>query len=120
MVVNKVIQWWTGSSRRLNVEQLLIEREAQIGARLFGPVPAGRWREFFCLDENTWVWHEQWYDRLGRLRHLMTRYDVYGNKIYKRTGSNGNYQQLSPREAANLKMAIEAYRTAVAPIYQSP
>lgn len=43
-------------------ERQLIRRESKIGAQLFGPVPAGRSREFFCLDERTWVWSESWYD----------------------------------------------------------
>lgn len=36
-----------------------IQEEAKVGAKVFGPVPAGVRREFFCLDERTWVWHEE-------------------------------------------------------------
>jgi hypothetical protein len=34
-------------------ERELIQLESEIGAKLFGPVPQGFRREFFCLDENT-------------------------------------------------------------------
>ena len=39
-------------------ERELITLESEIGAELFGPVEKGRHREFFCLDEKTWIWHE--------------------------------------------------------------
>ena len=46
----------------------LIRMESKIGATVFGPVPANHRREFFCLDEHTWVWYEEYFeDRSGRL-----------------------------------------------------
>jgi hypothetical protein len=50
----------------------LIRREAKIGGTIFGPVPAGHRREFFCLDEHSWVWHEEWIDKAGiKLCHFI-------------------------------------------------
>jgi hypothetical protein len=43
-------------------ERELLQLESEIGAKLFGEVPAGHRREFFCLDEKTWIWHEEWID----------------------------------------------------------
>ena len=40
-------------------ERQLIELESEIGRELFGPIPAGHQRDFFCLDAHTWVWHEE-------------------------------------------------------------
>ena len=41
-------------------ERDLIRLESEIGAQLFGPLPKGRRREFFCLDASTWIWHEEY------------------------------------------------------------
>ena len=47
-------------------ERELITLESEIGSQLFGPIPEGHRREFFCLDEKTWIWHEEWLDEIGR------------------------------------------------------
>ncbi len=39
--------------QRAMKERQLIRRESKIGSQLFGQVPSGRSREFFCLDERT-------------------------------------------------------------------
>ena len=41
-------------------ERELIQLESEIGAQLFGEIPKGHRREFFCLDEKTWIWYEEW------------------------------------------------------------
>lgn len=40
------------SSTKVVSERELIQRESTIGRELFGPVPEGHRREFFCLDEK--------------------------------------------------------------------
>jgi len=76
---------------------------------VFGPIPKGHRREFFCLDERTWVWHEEWTDPVTKKYHVVTtRYDVQPNNILKSQGSN-SYQQLTPQEARNLYQAIKLY-----------
>jgi hypothetical protein len=97
--------------RRAELYRNLIRHEAKIGGELFGPVPAGGRREFFCLDEHTWVWHEEWVDRNGQHQSKTTRYDVRPNGILK--SQNGQYQQLSADEARNLRGAVVAYRDKV-------
>ncbi|HSW79407.1 MAG TPA: hypothetical protein VLG47_01385 [Candidatus Saccharimonadales bacterium] len=93
--------------------QALIHHEAKIGGKLFGPIPKGTRREFFCLDRHTWVWHEEWTDKAGH--HVMTtRYDVRPNGIFKSQGSS-SYQALSPKELDNLYNAIEMYYQQVIP-----
>ncbi len=85
----------------------LIRREAQIGGTVFGPVPTGTRREFFCLDEHTWVWHEEWTDAHGQLHVRTTRYDVRPDGVLK--SQNGMYQSLSDDEAQRLRKAVQLY-----------
>lgn len=87
--------------------------EAKIGGELFGPIPAGTRREFFCLDENTWVWHEEWTDQTG-FHALTTRYDIRANGILKSQAAN-DYHELSYEEATNLYNAITLYTQRVLP-----
>ena len=89
--------------------QELIRREAKIGGQLFGPVSQGRWREFFCLDEYTWIWHEEWIDQRSGKRYAMTtRYDVRPNGIFKSQG-NSSHQPLSYDELVNFNQAVKLY-----------
>jgi hypothetical protein len=103
----------TAEERRAAIYRSLIHYEAKIGGELFGPVPKGGRREFFCLDERTWVWHEEWDDGAGH--HVVTtRYDVRPNGVFKSQGSS-SYQALSPDEARNLYNAVVLYYQRVMP-----
>lgn len=99
-------------ARRAEVERALIRKEAQIGGRLFGPVPAGHRREFFCLDEHTWVWHEQWLDN-GVTKSATTYYTVRPNTVLKSQDGLTHYKELSLTEAKNFNKAVELYREQV-------
>lgn len=94
--------------REAELYRALIHREAKIGGELFGPVPAGGRREFFCLDRRTWVWHEEWVDASGKRQIRTTRYDVRPNGILKAQDGQ-NYQQVSLDEAERLCQAVEVY-----------
>lgn len=86
----------------------LIRRETEIGATLFGPVPKGGRREFFCLDETTWIWHEEWTDNNGQKQIRNTRYDFRPTGILKAQNGQG-YQMVSLEEARHLEAAIKTY-----------
>lgn len=86
----------------------LIRREAIIGGQLFGPVPKGGRREFFCLDEHTWVWHEEWTDVQGNYRVVTTRYDLRSHGAFKAQDGQP-YQPLTAAEARHLHHAIKLY-----------
>jgi hypothetical protein len=86
----------------------LIRHEARIGGQIFGSPPPGGRREFFCLDEHTWVWHEEWVDDKGHHLSKTTRYDVRPSGVLK--AQNGHYQSLSAAEAKNLRDAAHIYR----------
>lgn len=85
----------------------LIRHEAKIGGQVFGDIPKNHRREFFCLDEHTWVWHEEWKDNQGQQQIRTTRYDVRPDGILK--AQNGQYQKLSNNEALKLRKAAELY-----------
>lgn len=90
----------------------LIRREAEVGGQLFGPVPAGRQRQFFCLDKHSWIWHEQWTDQNGVQQHLTTRYEVRRSGILKAQGEQP-YHYVAADEARNLISAIRLYNQQV-------
>ncbi len=94
------------------LERTLIRMEAKIGGQLFGELPKGHHREFFCLDRNTWIWHEEWQDSKGHRQTLTTRYFVRPSGVLK-SQNNNTYKPLSPTEASNLYRSVEVYRSRV-------
>lgn len=89
-------------------ERQLIELESEIGRELFGPIPDGHHRDFFCLDKHTWVWHEQWKDLDNKPQSSTTRYEVQPNGILKiQTGRV--YKYIEGEELENLAIAARMY-----------
>lgn len=99
------------------IRRKLLRREAVIGGTLFGPVPKGHDRQFFCLDKHTWVWHEAWTDGNGNYHSINTRYDVRPDGVFKSQNGSG-YQKLSKQEARNLYFASGAYLKRMTSEYQ--
>ncbi len=95
------------ADREAELYRALIRREAKIGGEIFGEVPAGTRREFFCLDEHTWIWHEEWVDA-GKRQIRTTRYDVRPNGILKAQDGQ-SYQKISKAEAERLREAVSRY-----------
>lgn len=98
--------------RRARRHRELIRREAKIGAELFGPIPEGVRREFFCLDEHTWVWHEEWTDQAGSRRAITTRYDVRPSGVLKAQDGQP-YRYVSLEEGRRLLKAVRMYNQRV-------
>lgn len=103
-----IIRQITGRSNSTPTRRQLINREAEIGGKLFGPVPEGHQRHFFCLDAHTWVWHEGWRDPSGRNVLITTRYEINGDQILK-VQDGQPYQQISLPEARRLLTAVREY-----------
>ena len=99
------------------LEDSLIRQEAIEGGKLFGPIAKGHDRQFFCLDEHRWVWHESWSDKNG-VHNLTTRYEIRPNGVFK-VKNGGTYQGLSSTEAANLLQAAKLYAAKILPNYQA-
>ncbi len=122
-ILSKALSLLTGSETKVNTDWLkmpknrpfktltereLINLEAEIGAQLFGPVPKGRRREFFCLDAKTWLWHEEWFDDKKKLQSLTTRYEIQAEKILK-VQDGARYSYVTGDELINLLTAINMY-----------
>lgn len=89
-------------------ERELIQLESGIGRELFGPIPKGHHREFFCLDEKTCIWYEAYKDTNGKQVELTTRYEIQGDKILK-AQEGARYSYLEGAELNNLLLAINMY-----------
>lgn len=101
-------------SRRPHIftERELISQESKIGARLFGPIPAGHRREFFCLDDTNWIWHEAWKDEKGVDKETTVRYEVNQHGILK-VQERARYSYLEGQELSNFVEAVQAYHDQV-------
>lgn len=94
--------------REAELYRSLIRREAKIGGEIFGAVPKGGRREFFCLDQHTWIWHEEWLDQNGQVRVKTTRYDIRPTGILKAQDGQ-TYQHVTIEEAERLLQAAKVY-----------
>lgn len=94
-------------TRRRLTRRDLIRMESKIGSQLFGPVPNGHRREFFYLDNNTWIWHEEWLAQ-GKRRELTTRYEIHPNGVLK-VQDGQPYAVVEGEELRNLHMAVRLY-----------
>lgn len=101
------------AEQRTRMYRELLHREAKIGGELFGPLQPGGRREFFCLDEHTWVWHEEWVDKKTGAPHVLTtRYDIRANGILKSQGSQG-YRYIDMAETRRFYQAVRLYKQRV-------
>lgn len=113
-VIKKALELLTGapkSQRPLKglTERQLIELESEIGRELFGAIPAGHRRDFFCLDEHTWIWYEEWIDATtGKKRSTTTRYEIHQNGILKAQDGT-TYKFIEGQELRNLALAVRLY-----------
>jgi hypothetical protein len=90
-------------------ERQLIQLESELGRDLFGPVPKGHRREFFCLDAHTWVWYEEWIDaETKKKKSITTRYEIHDNGILK-SQNGASYSFLDEDELRNLAIATRIY-----------
>ncbi len=115
MILKKLLST-TASQRHANREaelyRSLIRREAKIGGEVFGAIPEGVRREFFCLDEHTWVWHEEWLDSNGQRQIRTTRYDIRPGGVLKAQDGQ-HYQKVNPAETKRLLAAVRTYKQRV-------
>ena len=110
-LIKRIINSVTGQSveeQRAKLFSNLMRHEAKIGGEIFGEVSKNRRREFFCLDEHSWVWHEEWTNQDGQQQIVTTRYDVRPDGILK-SQNGSHYQRVLPGEASRLAKAAEMY-----------
>lgn len=89
-------------------ERQLLQLESDIGRELFGPLPKGHQREFFCLDEKTYIWYESYKDSDGKDIEITTRYEIQGDQILK-AQPGARYSYIEGQELENLLKAIGMY-----------
>ena len=109
--MNIFTQFFKGTNseeRKQAILQDLMRREVALTRDIFGSVPAGTQREFFCLDKHTWVWFEEWTDSQGVRQQVTTRYIVRPKEILK-SQNGGAYHLLTIEEAKNFHEATKAY-----------
>ena len=87
----------------------ILRDAAKIGGGVFGTIPSGTRREFFCLDEHTWIWHEEWTDEQRAHQVRTTRYDVRPHGIFKAQDGQP-YRPVSLEEANRLCNAAREYQ----------
>lgn len=95
-------------SSHIATERQLIERESVIGGGLFGAIPEGHSRDFFCLDERTWVWHETWRDENNKQQILTTRYETQPGGVLK-VQDGRVYKYIEGEELANFAVSVRLY-----------
>lgn len=112
--IKNVLALLTGSPKDIKwspkalTERELIEYESEIGRHLFGPIPKDHKREFFCLDDHTWVWYEEWKDENKKVQSRTTRYEVHVNGILK-VRDGGHYTYLEGQELENFGLSVRLY-----------
>lgn len=90
-------------------ERELIQMESQIGAAVFGQLPGHvKRREFFNLDETTWIWHEEVVTKEGKTEELTTRYEVQPKGVLK-VQPNYRYSYIEGAELQNFVLAVKEY-----------
>jgi hypothetical protein len=94
-------------------ERELLKLESEVGSKLFGPIPDGHRREFFCLDEKTWIWHEEWIGSGRKLETSTIRYEVNEHGVLK-VEEGARYSYLEGEELQNFSLAVRLYYEQVA------
>ena len=84
-----------------------------MGSKIFGPIEHGRRREFFCLDEQTWIWHEEWLDESRKLQTSTIRYEINEHGVLK-VQEGARYSYLDGEELQNFSVAVRVYYEQVA------
>lgn len=94
---------------KLPTERELIAKESAIGGQLFGPVAKGVRREFFNVDPQTWIWHEEAYNRQTKREETRTvKYEIQHDHILK-VEEGAHYTKVEGVELKNFVLATHAY-----------
>lgn len=92
----------------------LIQQESNLGQAIFGQLPPHVVRrEFFNLDEKTWIWHEEVVGDTSANREVTTRYELQPRGVLK-VQPGPRYSYLEGAELDNFYQATQAYYERVA------
>lgn len=90
------------------ISRALIDLESKLGAQIFGPTTNGIRREFFVLDHDSWIWHEEWIDGRRKVHQTTTRYELRNNQVIK-VEAGPHYYILKGAELQNFHHAVRTY-----------
>lgn len=88
-------------------ERELINLESAIGAKIFGTPPKGHRREFFNLDERTWIWYEEWKEH-GKDMSTTIRYELHDKGVFK-VQEGARYSYIEGEELEHFILAVRMY-----------
>ena len=91
-----------------DISRALINLESKVGARIFGPTTNGVRREFFVLDHNSWIYHEEWIDGKRKVHQNTTRYELRKDQVIK-IEAGPHYFDLKGAELQNFHHAVQVY-----------
>lgn len=94
-------------------DRQLLQQESSIGRSLFDDIIGGHQREFFCLDENTWVWSDQYKDQKQQPRSQTIRYEIHPGGILKIENGGKSYYFLKDHELDDFAQLVQNYRQQV-------
>jgi len=103
--------------KRLSLERQIIRFESDLNKDIFGPIPKGHKRDFFCLEQNTWIWHEQFKSKDNQKHSIMTKYILRNNGKIIKSHNGSAYKLVQKKESINLLNAIILYTNRVQPEY---
>lgn len=110
----------SADQRKQMLYRRILQEEAKIGGEIFGAVAVNGRREFFCLDERTWIWHEEWIGQDNQPHAVTTRYDVRPTGVIK-SQDNQPHRELTREEAKNFIDAVQIYsKRVLGELYADP
>ncbi len=95
-------------NKRRDISRELLDLESSLGATIFGTIPHNVRREFFALDHDSWIWHEEWTDSRRKKHQNTTRYEVKNNTVIK-VQVGPHYFELKGQELDNFYKAVTVY-----------
>lgn len=113
-IIQRILGRLNSQKSKDEIIRQIIRAEAQLGAKLFVEPPEGHRRDFFCLDKDTWVWHEYVHQPNGQEQVYTVRYDVVPEGIYK-SQDGMVHVRLEGEELINFYRAVKNYKQYVQP-----
>lgn len=95
-------------------ERELLQKESAIGRELFGAVPDNIAREFFNLDDKTWIWYESTELANGQTQTMTTRYEIQDSGILK-AQDGAQYSFIDGQELETFTTWVQHYYQRVMP-----
>ena len=94
---------------RVITERELIQKESLIGAKIFGENPYGLRREFFNLDQSTWIFYDEKYiPGTKKVTGTTIRYEIHKNGVLK-VQEGPRYDFIEGQELDNFIKAVDVY-----------